>query len=382
MNAEQGATRFFMVSIWHGGNIHRPTSQVTHGPGTVMTRSLSIFVSLSPLMWLFSATAAPTNAPNLPADKRARVVVVEERDATVTFNAQPEKIPPMIERGLTNLTGKATLKEAWLSLISTQDTVGLKVFSAPGSTSGTRPAVVEAVVKSLLAAGLPPKQIVVWDKHLSDLRQAGFFELAERFGVRVAGAAEAGYDEMAQPYETALLGQLVWGDLEFGKKGEGIGRKSYLSKLVTQQMTRIINLTPLLNHNVAGVSGNLWGLAMGGVDNTLRFENDRDRLANAVPEIVALPLLGDRVALNIVDALICQYQGEEQTLLHYSVALNQLWFSADPVALDVLSLQEIDRQRKAAKAPPVKMDLELYQNASLLEIGVSDPRQIDVTRLP
>lgn len=347
-----------------------------------MTRSLSIFVSLSPLMWLFSATAAPTNAPNLPADKRARVVVVEERDATVTFNAQPEKIPPMIERGLTNLTGKATLKEAWLSLISTQDTVGLKVFSAPGSTSGTRPAVVEAVVKSLLAAGLPPKQIVVWDKHLSDLRQAGFFELAERFGVRVAGAAEAGYDEMAQPYETALLGQLVWGDLEFGKKGEGIGRKSYLSKLVTQQMTRIINLTPLLNHNVAGVSGNLWGLAMGGVDNTLRFENDRDRLANAVPEIVALPLLGDRVALNIVDALICQYQGEEQTLLHYSVALNQLWFSADPVALDVLSLQEIDRQRKAAKAPPVKMDVELYQNASLLEIGVSDPRQIDVTRLP
>ncbi len=347
-----------------------------------MTRSLSIFVSLSQLMWLYSMTAAPTKAPNRPADKRARVVVVEERDATVTFNPQPEKIPPMIERGLTNLTGKGTLKEAWLSLISTQDTVGLKVFSTPGSTSGTRPAVVEAVVKSLLAAGLPPKQIVVWDKHLSDLRQAGFFELAERFGVRVAGAAEAGYDEMAQPYETALLGQLVWGDLEFGKKGEGIGRKSYLSKLVTQQMTRIINLTPLLNHNVAGVSGNLWGLAMGGVDNTLRFENDRDRLANAVPEIVALPLLGDRVALNIVDALICQYQGEEQTLLHYSVALNQLWFSADPVALDVLSLQEIDRQRKAAKAPPVKMDVELYQNASLLEIGVSDPRQIDVTRLP
>lgn len=337
-------------------------------------------------MGLFSVTAAPTNAPtaapNRPAAKRARVVVVEERDATVTFNPQPEKIPPMIERGLTNLTGKATLKEAWLSLISTQDTVGLKVFSAPGSTSGTRPAVVEAVVKSLLAAGLPPKQIVVWDKHLSDLRQAGFFELAERFGVRVAGAAEAGYDEKAQPYETALLGQLVWGDLEFGKKGEGIGRKSYLSKLVSQQMTRIINLTPLLNHNVAGVSGNLWGMAMGGVDNTLRFENDHDRLANAVPEIVALPLLGDRVALNIVDALICQYQGEEQTLLHYSVALNQLWFSADPVALDVLSLQEIDHQRKAAKAPPVKMDVELYQNASLLEIGVSDPRQIDVTRLP
>jgi hypothetical protein len=240
---------------------------------------------------------------------------------------------------------------------------------------------VEAVVKSLLAAGHPPKQIVVWDKHLSDLRQARFFELAERYGVRVAGAAEAGYDEKTF-YDSALLGQLVWGDLEFGQKGEGIGRKSHVSKLVTQQMTKIINITPLLNHSFAGVSGSLWGLALGSVDNTIRFESDADRLATGVPEIIALPALGDRVVLNIVDALICQYQGEEKTLLHYSAALNQLWFSTDPVALDVLSIQELERQRKAANARTVKTNPELYQNASLLEIGVSDPSHVDVTRLP
>jgi hypothetical protein len=369
-----------MVSINNGGNIRRPTSQETHRNGAVMTRFFLFFLSLGQLLW-FPLTAAQTNAPAGATGRRAQVVMVHDADATVTFNPQAEKIPSMIQRGMTNLTGKATIKEAWLSLISTQDTLGLKVLSAPGQTSGTRPAVVEAVVKSLLAAGLPPKQIVVWDKHLSDLRQAGFFELAERYGVRVAGAAEAGYDEKTF-YDTALLGQLVWGDLEFGKKGEGIGRKSYLSKLVAEQMTRIVNITPLLNHNFAGVSGNLWSLAMGSVDNTIRFDNDPDRMASAVPEIIALPLVGDRVVLNIVDALICQYQGEEQTLLHYSVALNQLWFSTDPVALDVLALQEIDRQRKAAKASTTKTNLELYQNAALLEIGVSDTNHIDVTRLP
>jgi len=342
-------------------------------------------ICLSLIQWLRLASpgiAAETTASSREAAKRARVVMVEEPGATVTFNPQPEKIPPMIQRGLITLAGKATAEESWLSLISTQDTIGVKVFSAPGPATGTRPAVVEAVVKSLLGAGLPPKKIVVWDKHLSDLRQAGFFELAERYGVRVAGAAEAGYDEKAQPYETALLGQLVWGDLEFGRKGEGIGRKSYVSKLVTQEMTKIVSITPLLNHNLVGVSGNLWGLAMGSVDNTLRFENDPDRLASAVAEIVALPVLGDRVVLNIVDALICQYQGEEHTRLHNATVLNQLWFSTDPVALDVLSIQEIDRQRKLAKAPLVKTSFDLYQNASLLEIGVSDPRQIDVTRLP
>ena len=39
-------------------------------------------------------------------------------------------------------------------------------------------------------------------------------------------------------------------------------------------MTKIINVTPLLNHNLAGVSGILYGLAIGSVDNTLRFELD------------------------------------------------------------------------------------------------------------
>ena len=237
------------------------------------------------------------------------------------------------------------------------------------------------LVKSLLEAGLPPKQILVWDRRLSDLRLAGYFDLAERFGVRVAGSAEAGYDEKTF-YETALLGQLVWGDLEFGRKGEGVGRKSFVSRLVTGQMTKIINITPLLNHNLVGVSGNLWGLALGSVDNTLRFETDADRLATAVPEIVALPQLGDRVVLNIVDALICQYQGEERGMLHYSTPLNQLWFSTDPVALDVLAIQELDSQRRAARVLAPKTSLELYQNASLLEIGISDPRRIDVRRLP
>src|SRR5437773_842440 len=82
-----------------------------------------------------------------------RAVMVENPDATVAFTPQPRKIPPMIGPALTHLTGKTSLQEAWLSLISTQDTVGVKVLSAPGPTSGTRPAVVEAVVQSLLAAG-------------------------------------------------------------------------------------------------------------------------------------------------------------------------------------------------------------------------------------
>jgi hypothetical protein len=83
-----------------------------------------------------------------------------------------------------------------------------------------------------------------------------------------------------------------------------------------------------------------------------------------------------------VDALICQYDGQNSGLLHYSAVLNQLRFSRDPVALDVLSLQEINHQRELADDPVAKTNFDLYSNASLLEIGVSDPQHIKVDKLP
>ena len=342
-------------------------------------KSPGVALGLVALATLTPARAADpfTTARSAP---QARVVVVQNRDASAAFRPRPEIVQAMVDRALTNLTGKATPRDAWLSLVSTQDVVGLKVFSAPGQNSGTRPTVAATIASGLIHAGVPPRHIIIWDKSESDLREAGFFALADQLGVRVAGSAQAGYDP-AIFYDTPLIGSLIWGDLEFGRTGEGIGRKSYVSKLVTREMTKIINLTPLLNHNTAGVSGNLYGLTMGSVDNTMRFESEASRLAGAVPEIYALPVLGDRVVLNIVDALICQYEGGQHGLLHYSTVLNQLRFSRDPVALDMLSIKELDRQRRATRAPNVRPNLELYRNAALLELGVSDVTRIVVETL-
>ena len=289
----------------------------------------------------------------------------------------------MVNRAITSLTHKPTVPEAWRSLVSTQDVVGIKVFSAPGPNSGTRPAVVAVVIEGLLAAGLPPKHIIVWDRQLTDLRLAGFSELAKRYGIRLVGSVQTGWDERTfyNP-DSPILGNLVWGDLEFGKKGDGVGRKSFVSKLLSRELTKIINVTPLLNHNEAGVSGNLYSLATGSVDNLIRFESNPDTLATAIPEIYSLPALSDHVVLNITDALICQYEGGERGLLHYSTTLNQLRFSRDPVALDVLSIQELNRQRQAASAPNVRSNLKLYSNAALLQLGVDDLKRIQVDTVP
>jgi hypothetical protein len=325
---------------------------------------------------LLLAQAADLSSPSSRAP-RAHVTVTHDPEATDAFRPRPEKVRLMVDRAITNLTRKATVPDAWHSLVSTQDVIGVKVFSAPGPNSGTRAAVVAAVIEGLLAAGLPPKHIIVWDRQMVDLRLAGFAELSERYGIRIAGSTQTGWDEKAfYDPDSPILGNLVWGDFEFGKKGDGVGRKSFVSKLVSREMTKIINITPLLNHNEAGVSGNIFSLATGSV------ESSRDTLAKAIPEIYSLESISDKVVLNITDALICQYEGGERGLLHYSATLNELRFSLDPVALDVLSIQELDRQRRIANAPIVKPNLRLYSIAALLQLGVDDLKRIQVDTLP
>ena len=337
-------------------------------------------------------------APTAPS----RVVVVHDAAATDAFVPQPEKVRQMVQQGLTKVTGKPTVTDAWRSMVSPKDVVGIKVFTAPGRDAGTRATVVAAVVEGLIQAKIPATNIIVWDKQRADLRRAGYMELTARYGVRVDGSADAGYDEAtAYTPDRPIPGQLVFGDLEFGKKGDpssvavedrgrpgvnGVGRRSFVSKLVARGMTRIINITPLLNHNTAGVSGHLYSLALGSVDNVIRFENDLFRLSVAVPEIYALPSLSDRVVLNITDALICQYQGEQSGLLHYSTALNELRFSKDPVALDYLSLRDLERIR-VSNVPTLREhsltnQMELLNNAALLELGVSEEQRIKVERVP
>ena len=324
-------------------------------------------------------TGPPTNA---------RVVMVDNTNATKAFVPQGKIVEEMVRRGILLVTGKTNEALGWQSLVSSKDVVGLKVYAEPGPSSGTRPAVVAAVIEGLLASGLPASNIIIWDKRLIDLRLSEFVALGQRYNVRVAGSMDAGYDEKVF-YDNAIIGSLILGDLEFDRSGARTGRKSYVSKLVTQSMTKIISISPLLNHNVAGVCGHLYSVAMGSIDNSTRFESPR-AMADAVPEIYALPgeeratggrgpgPLGDRVVLCITDALIGQYQGQQLSLLQYAMELNQIWLSKDPVACDVLAVQELDRERQAREIPTLGGNPKLYENAAELELGIDDLARIHI----
>lgn len=330
---------------------------------------------------------APTNTPpgqaTPPNPARSRVVAVHDESATTNFEPRASVVRRMVDDGLIGLTGKATPAAAWRSVVAPTDVVGFKVCSAPGALSGSRPAVVAALVESLLAAGQAPERIIIWDKREVDLILAGWPALASRLGVRCRAAADAGWDE-TRSYESSTIGRLVAGDLEFGRaENNRTGRRSYVSRLVSRELTRIITVAPVLNHNQLGVNGHLANLALGSVDNTLRFEHDAARLAEAVPEICALDELLPRVAFGVTDALICQYRGEERTLLHYAIPGNELRFGTDLVSLDVLALLDIEAARRANPTDgekPARTDL--YLNAELIELGVAQTNRIERVRHP
>lgn len=335
---------------------------------------------LSLTAWGESAAQEPFSTIPTSTTNRARIVAVHDAQATTAFKPNSQRIVRMLNTAITNLTRTASPADAWRALANTNEVIGLKVYSSPGADVGTRPDVVAAVIQGLLDAGFATNHIVVWDRYGAHLRQSGYAELQSRFGIRVEGAVESDFDPTTY-YETALIGNLVYGDLEFGSKDDAAGRKSFISKLVTKDMTKIINITPLLNHNGAGVTGNLFSLALGSADNIIRFESSRGRLATAVPELYALPILGDRVILNITDALLAQYQGEEHSMLHYTVPVNELRLSLDPVALDVMSAKELERLRQSRGNAVIPVNWDLYKNAELVQLGVADQRHIDVEKI-
>lgn len=320
------------------------------------------------------SSASEASSP-VHLQKKARVLAVRDEQAVARFQAKTDVVRRMFDDLLKAYALKEDVAEAWEMFVKPEDVVGIKVLSDPGSVSGTRPAVVEAVVRSLLGTGFPKDQIIIWDRRKGLLVATGYDQLAKKLGVGYEGSSDYGYDPSSY-YEAALVGNLVYGDHEFGASGEGIGRKSYVSKLLTQKLTRIIQIHPMLNHYLAGVNGHVVGLATSGVDNHLRFTVDESRYHESMAEICSMPELYDKIAFNLVDALICQYQGEERGFLQYSVVLNELRISQDPVALDVLSLMEINRQRHKAGLDIHESAFRLYRNAGLMQLGESDPSKI------
>ena len=125
----------------------------------------------------------------------SRVVKVYSPESVKLFTPQTSVVQSMIEAGLKSLFFKETATEALLSIVSPQDVVGIKVYSLTGAATGSRREVVLALVHFLKQAGVPDSNIIVWDRSLDILRQAGYLEISKEFGFQAAGSVDEGFDK-------------------------------------------------------------------------------------------------------------------------------------------------------------------------------------------
>jgi uncharacterized protein (DUF362 family) len=304
----------------------------------------------------------------------------------------------MVDELITSLTGTFSPGQAWAALVKPTDIVGIKVATNGAPLFSTRPEVVQAIVAGLEAAGVPARNIIVWDREAELLKDAGF--QTRPGGYRVEWS-EGSYDPQAI-LTSAVAGRLIFGDLFFvGKRPpnfkaeleadpkdkrrtspDNLSNQSHISRVLTHGVTKVINVPVLADHMFCGLAGAMYNMTVQNVDNWRRLVDEQVKGNPAIPEMYADPQISGKVIVTIMDGLVALYAGGPMGDPNYAVHFGAIYASKDPVAIDALALKQIDRWRVAAKLDPASKDAKYVATGADYQLGNADLSKIEVRELP
>ena len=346
------------------------------------------------------ALKVPRTRYSLPGLYPGRVVHVADTTVMSPNGADPKTVAGMFRKGLEKLTGLSSKKSCRL-FFSKEDVVGIKVNPVGAGLISTRLEVVEAIISWLREYGLPARQIVIWDRFDYMLKDAGF--TAQRFpGVDIVGlqtmdeeAAEGQrpdnsrwLDAQGNHVSAPNFDQQVfyWADVEGPKDLPYLnqhvfnGKHSYFGKLLTRRLTKIINV-PVFKNTGQGVSMATKNLGYGAICNTNRLH--KPLFFDVCTEVLAFPVLRDKLVLNVIDGLRGQYDGGPMPAAQFVYDCNSLFLATDPFALDLTCHNLLLEKRRAmgVKVNEHPMFTEYLRYAERLGLGVADPARISVLRV-
>ncbi len=285
----------------------------------------------------------------------------------------------MVDNVVMGAAGRTDIAEAWRVFVKPTDRVGIKVSASGAPVSSTHPAVVAAVAEGLVAAGVAPQRIVIWDRKWEDMQRARYGSLGRRFSV-VATDRVGGYSA-DETITAAAMGKLIVGDREFDPEGGGnqTSSKSHLS-VVLGAVDKIVHLPALTDHLSSGLNGALSGMVLDNLDNWRRLARPPHFGDPYLPEIYTDPRIGGKVVLTILDALRPQFAGGPFPEPQYSVNHGAIYASRDPAAIDVLGLEILDRYRTANGLPALAKSVQWPASAEVVGLGVASREKIRVLR--
>ena len=332
---------------------------------------------------VFFCAIAAASAQSPPPEKSI-VYSTHDADAIQNYETNSRIVRAMVNRLILSVTGQPDLGKAWGSLVAPNDRVGIKISAAGGELFTTHHDVVTAIVDGLLAAGHPRSSIVVWDRSIEGTKGAGY-KKADGFELKSI-SPRTGYDPKAM-ITAPLLGKLVWGDLDYvtdkGKSvplsdTENTSNASHFANIVSNDVTKIINVPVMSNSTTNGIAGCLYNVTIPNIDNWRRFAMGTPFGAESIAMIYSNEMISKKVVLNIMDGLIAQYGGGPESQPNYTIPHATIYASKDPVALDSVTLKRLDEMRAKHSFPPIGRLASYVQTATAVGLGNSDPSRIEV----
>jgi uncharacterized protein (DUF362 family) len=323
-----------------------------------------------------------------PAPTPSIVYAVHDPDAIKSYEANPRVVREMVNRLVLAVTGQSDVAKAWASLVSPNDRVGIKICAAGGELFTTHHDIVNAIVDGLAAAGHPRNSVIVWDRSLGGIKEAGYRPGADGYQLRSI-APHDGYDAKAV-VSAPLVGKLIWGDFEYvgdlGKMplladAEATSNVSHFSKIISGEVDKVINVPVMSVSETNGIAGCIYNMTIPNIDNWRRFAQGSRFGAESLAEIYGNPLIAKKVVFNLMDGLIAQYAGGPQPQPNYALHNATLYASKDPVALDATALRRLEEWRKRGILRPVGPVASYIDFASQLGLGNSAPNQIEIRKL-
>jgi len=331
----------------------------------------------------------------MPGAFPGRVVAVEHTGCIAQNIYQPQPIRQMMEKGMTSLTGAPAWTDAWRSMFEKGDVVGIKVSPVGGKNLCSDATVLRNILDGLKEAGVPATDVIVFSRYREEIDETGIDKWVPA-GVRVEAPSEK-YTDIQLDMEGYDADHFM--EMALIKPGENMNdphfRRSYVCRVVTTKINKLINLPVLKHHQSAGVTIALKNMSHGMVNNVNRSHLTPTLNACGVfiPSVVSLPVIREKAVLHICDGVKASFHGGPGGRPKYIWEHKTMYFATDPVALDKTGWKAIDAKRAAAGMASIALSkpdpassflncqVEHIEIAGQLGLGTFDDKKIDVRRV-
>lgn len=283
-----------------------------------------------------------SGALGMPGPYPGRVVSVKAANCVDTSgdNFNNDVIREMMNRGMCELTRQKQPLEAWRRFFNASDVVGIKVNAGGYPWVVSSPPIVVECIRNLIEVGVKPTNIYIYERFENQLQDVNYKpHLPE--GINIVAAERGNRNTDRINYDPNVYVEANF----FGEEDT----RSNLMKLVSQTVTKIINIPNVKDHGAVGATGCLKNIAYGSFSNVARtHQNGVSHTYSFVGTLAAVEPVKSKTVLQILDGLRGVWHGGPfAPTKKYVFYPKQILFGTDPVAIDRLLLDIVDNERKA-----------------------------------